>query len=724
MQHWHLAVLSLYLLTAEATAQAPNAMSLLSDDWRIRNATAQALAKAPAIERQALLQVLRTDWHGEVLHQGVLWNSRLGGRSGSRDPRDTTITSARTEIGYHWRPAMEPWPESTRQIVGPWHPHVLAAWILGERQVPIEITELQPSTEILARVWLLCGQPDAQQLQAALADDATATPVAISMWLQAQQSPSLLQQWIASGPPAARRAALRLADHNLPLNQKQLDGVVQQFLFDQDDAYRRNAGYHLVARGAPAAAALAPHLGAGRDERLRILAALCMMNEHAEHCASQLLGCLEHDTISQRRALVALSNIAIPPALQATAAQQLLDHAQATHSVIVRALAIDALGNCREGINKEQLARLQEMLQESSYSGVRARLLGCLRQLGAADGIPLKDKIRMAEAIHPTTQTWLAVCDAGAEAAASPEATEAIAAALQNYRISVARSQLCDRLAETATKLLRQWLDHDNESLRQLAFAALQRNHPDQIETSHLLAILARQDSLMAPAFDLLCSRPAAADHFELLVTTAARPEFNLNEQRIARMRELSPAFADLLKVFATRLQHGQCWDVIRGIDDTTLRKHCRDWLTAANEPTLRDHLVAELIQLGISEHGRRHRCKIPRCFADANANGTCQRRTAANRSSRRSQQPPIAESSVGLLAAQHKRWRKIAHHQPADRCLSKRLAQQATQPQSRTRRVRLQVTERAELAARRQHLVHLLDNLVHGRQQNQRQTR
>ena len=57
-----------------------------------------------------------------------------------------------------------------------------------------------------------------------------------------------------------------------------------------------------------------------------------------------------------------------------------------------------------------------------------------------------------------------------------------------------------------------------------------------------------------------------------------------------------------MLKVFATRLQHGQCWDVIRGIDDATLRKHCRDWLTAANEPTLRDHLVAELIQLGISE--------------------------------------------------------------------------------------------------------------------------
>ena len=113
-------VLSL-AFASNAIAQAPKATDLLSDEWRVRNATAVKLIKHHDTRNQDLLQILQTQWHGHVPTPGM----GGGGRSRASDPRSQTLhsaarelRSAAREIGYDWPVRPPRHPKSLRAIGG------------------------------------------------------------------------------------------------------------------------------------------------------------------------------------------------------------------------------------------------------------------------------------------------------------------------------------------------------------------------------------------------------------------------------------------------------------------------------------------------------------------------------------------------------------------------------------------------------------------------------
>lgn len=579
-----------------APAQAPDAEQLLADDWRARNAAAVALAKHPETLASDLLQVLRTDWQGHVPQTGLGLGG--GGRFRSRDPRELTIESARIEIGHHWHIPRTICIQSHRELVGPWHPHRLAEWVLRQKATAADLPELKPESIELARIWLSCCKPSAAELEAATANEATAQNLVVARWQLAGQSNDLLREWITAGPPAARRAALRLASSELTLDEAALRGVIQQFLRDNEEGYRRNAGYHLVRRGGQAAVLLREHLGDAREDRQRALAALCIMGEHASVASQQLLICLQFDTTSQRRALVALSNSTILPEQQSQTATAIFEHMLATRSTIVRALSLDALGQLKEGMPQNVREQLVALLDEQEYASVRARLLGCLRQLGAVPkSMSLKAKVRLTEAIHPTEATWLTLADEG-EAAG-----EAIRTAVCNGSQSrTLKLALLERLVQTAPELVSKWLEDDEQAVRKFAFQALANLQPERIRTAYLLGMLRNNQAFFATALDLLSTRADSLKHKALLLRTLADANITWTATRVAFVRRLAPDFGELLTAFETQLRRGQCWPVLLGMDDDRLRKHAREWLASENTAEVNDRLVAEIVALGLSQ--------------------------------------------------------------------------------------------------------------------------
>ena len=570
---------------APAVAQAPDVNDLLSDEWRVRNAAAVKLIKHPETRNQDLLRVLQTKWDGHVPQDMRLGG---GGRFGPTDPRELTLQSAAREIGYNWPVSTSRYPKTIDELVGPWHPHKLATLVLLQRATPDGLRELKPTNTNLARIWFTCCKPNAVQIGTALANATTAEAVLWAYLPQLENRNERLLALIANGSAPARRAALRMIG-DLPLGKPQLLGTIEQLLHDDHEAYTRNAAHHLVRSGAPAAKLLAKHLGKERRERQRVLALLCKMDEHAKPAASELLACLQYDVTSQRRALVALSNFAIPEGLQKQAASELLALLEKTRSRIVRVLAADALAQCGQGVTTEQQHRVHAMLQERKFRTVHARLLGALHKLGAMPDLALEVHAKLATSIYATTDSWLTLADRGEEA--GPTIIE--------HRLF--RPAVGARLAETAPDLLVAWLNGTEPELQNPALAGLLAKRPDLVDSKQLAALLSMAPRLAGMAFNSLCQRPDAAAHVAALLNFA-RTRSYLSTERARDLRRLEPSFATLVDTFRASLRKGQMWHIVRGMDDESMRLLARQWLKETDDGDVRDNLLAELVKLGLSK--------------------------------------------------------------------------------------------------------------------------
>tara|TARA_R110002072_G_scaffold269079_5_gene428282 strand:+ start:29590 stop:31545 length:1956 start_codon:yes stop_codon:yes gene_type:complete len=569
---------------APAVAQAPNVNDLLSDEWRVRNATAVKLIKHPDTRNQDLLRVLQTKWDGHVPQ----YMGGFGGRFRPTSPRAQTLESAGKEIGYNWPIRAPAHPTTIAELVGPWHPHKLATLVLLQRATPDGLRELEPTNNNLARIWFACCKPNAGRIGTALANATTAEAVLFAYLPQLENRNERLLALIANGSAPARRAALRMVG-DLPLGKRQLLGTIEQLLHDDDEAYTRNAAHHLVRSGAAAAELLTKHLGKDWRERQRVLALLCHMDEHATPAAPGLLTCLQYDVTSQRRALVALSNFPVPEALQRRAATEILALLEKTRSRIVRVLATDALAQCGQGVTAEQRTRMQAMLQERRFRTAHSRLIGTLNKLGALPELDLETHVKLATSIYATDDSWVTLADRGEEAGPAIIEHKLFAPAVGT------------RLAETAPDLLVAWLNGTEPELQNTALAGLLAKRPDLVDNKQLATLLTGPPRSGEMAFDSLCQRPEASEHVAPLLEFASTRGYLSKKQR-ADIRRLEPSFATLVNTFEDSLRKGQMWSVVRGMDDEKMRLLARQWLKETDDLDVRDNLLAELVKLGLSK--------------------------------------------------------------------------------------------------------------------------
>lgn len=571
-------------LGAAAFAQAPKANDLLSHEWRVRNATALQLIKHPDTRNEDLLRVLDTPWQGHVPGYGL----GGGGMFRSSDPRHQTLQSAGKKIGYDWPIRAPRHPQSIKELFGPWHPHKLATLVMLQRASATGLQALQPTDTNRARIWITCRKPSEAQIAKALANTTTAGPALFAVLPTVNDQKDLLRKLIADGPAPARRAALRMAG-DMPLAAAELRGAIEQLLNDNDDGYARNAAHHLVKSGAPASALLKAHLGTERTERQHILALLCSMHEGAKPAAEELLACLQYDRTSQRRALVALSNFAMPESLLQQAASEIFALLSTTSSSSVRMLAADAIARCGQGVSTEQRTRLQAMLQETKFRSTQSRLLGALRQLDAVPDLELEVLAKIARSKNSTDDSWTALADYG----------EAAGPMIIKHRLL--SSDVGDRLAETAPNMLLGWLNHEQADLQELALSSLLSKRPDLVTSKQLAAMLTEPSDLAKLAFDSLCQRPEASDYAPQLLQFAGKLDW-LSGTRSKQIRTLKPTLDMLVETFQPQLCLGSRWSVVRGLGDDQLRVLARQWLKETDDDRVRDRLLAEIIKMGLTK--------------------------------------------------------------------------------------------------------------------------
>ncbi|MFT4512325.1 MAG: hypothetical protein ACI91B_001014 [Planctomycetota bacterium] len=570
-------------LAAAALAQAPDASKLKSHDWRERNATAVKLIKHKDTRNEDLLRILDTPWDGHTPTQGT----GFGGRLGATDPRDQTLRSARREIGYNWPITTPRYPKTIDEVVGPWHPHKLATLVMLERGSADGLRDLQPTDTNRARIWVTCCKPNEAEIAKALADTETAEAVLFAILPTESNKDALLRKLITEGPASARRAALRMAG-DMPLAEPQLLGTIEQLLNDEDAAYTRNAAHHLVRTGASASTLLKKYMAKGRSRRQLSLAVLCTMdNEGAKPATKGLLTCLHLDVTSQRRALVALSNFAVPENLQENAAASILALLEKSRSRIVRVLAADALATCGKGVSAEQRTRMHAMLQEPKFLTAHSRLLAALGKLNAVPKLEIEVHAKIAKSIHNSADSWVTLADRG----------EAAGPMLIKHKML--GPLVGERLAETAPDMLVTWLNGKHPDLQETALAGLLAKRPDLLESKQLAALLAEQSDLATLAFDGLCQRSDASLHVPQLLAFASNKAW-LTSSQSQHIRRLVPSFATLTDAFQAELRIGNKWDTVLGFDDQQLRVLTRMWLQETEESDVRDRLVARLIEIGL----------------------------------------------------------------------------------------------------------------------------
>lgn len=580
--HRALTLTALLGLAGIAAAQQPNANDLLSDEWRVRNRAAKLLVADTNTSNRDLLRVLETPWNGRTPSPGV----GAVGRMQPSDPRDQTLASADKEIGYDWKIRGGRYPSNENELVGPWHPHKLAAFVLIQRGKPDELQDLKPSDTDRARIWFACVQPSQEQIEAALADPETAEAVLWALLPKIEDRKARLLRMIALGPTASRRAALRMIG-DTELGAAQIEGAIQQLLEDDEDAYRRNAAHHLVRSGRAAAEALAKHFKVGRRERHRVLAVLCFLKEHAQPAVNELLASLAEDVTSQRRALVCLSNIDIPEAVQAQAATAICERLQTSRSRIVKVLAADALARCGKGVTEQQLAGLHEMLQQRRHRVVHARLLASLGRLDAVPELPLDRLALLAKGTYANVRSHFVLADRGEEAVAL----------LRKYRLL--GPGVATRLAERNPELVLGWITDDDVKIRKAAMQGLLEAHPARLTSPRLVELMKKDPELANLAYEALSQRKDRDEYRADLLAFLADRQW-LNRGDIEMVRTLQPSLPALIEMFEPQLKKGQLFDVVLGLDDDHLRKRLNQWVEDEPDDNVRDDLLRHLVRLGL----------------------------------------------------------------------------------------------------------------------------
>ncbi|MBL8726139.1 MAG: hypothetical protein JNK49_18990 [Planctomycetes bacterium] len=592
------------LFAAAAISQADPVSALQSTDWRARNRAAQSLAAAPdaALDVAALVAVLRHDWNGPQLT-----HHRFGGRikPSIDDVLDRVLAEAAAEVAGAARTS--PWPREvvtrTEQLVVPWHPHQLVAFVLGARPALAErvaeaLRELPLNSEVRVAVWLAAQPPELAALRQRAADGSDLLELAGQLWRDAARGRPLLTELVADAAVAWRRAVLDLGDATLLASPAAQQAALAQFLSDDHPAARRQAGFVLVQLGARAVPLVLPALTQPQHAP-RVLALLGTLGEHAEGLGEELLPFLSGKrTVTMQRALAILARAPIQSAAQrplASAAAALLD---AGPGLPIRILAIDALANLGDGVDAALRTELRRQLDEPPGGGTRARLLGCLRRLQVPIDLPPERLVAICAMQQASDDTWLAAADTGAPALAG------LAQLLLDRRHASRRRPVAARLAAVAPREFQDWLAHPEAGLRALAVDTLRASDAAAVPTARLAAMLTDEDPRVASgALVWISLRSDVAEHRAAILAAMAAHGASLPASALAAVcQRLGMSTAEQLAALSELLRSGFVWEAVRDGDPAVLRTTLRHWLGGLEEPAERVHLLAALVQLGLHD--------------------------------------------------------------------------------------------------------------------------
>lgn len=586
-------LVAVFAAAAPASAQETPLEKLTSYDWRERNAAARTLCADDGVASAKLFAVMQSDWD-DGIQATFGWNTAIGAGPMTREPRTATLRAARELISYVGVRSKPELLTSPEQLTVPWHPHDLAEWLVRRRGKQGAIDGLQPTSIEHARVWLTCNQPDEGAIAKALADEATAKPIAKAMWQLDEGFPDFLLEQLANGPRIARHVVLDLTIDHDTLQPQHIEAIVEQFLHDDDEYHSKRAGGHLLKLGTRAAEALIPHLAIEND-RPDAMAILCLLRESATPALEAIVGCLDEDPTSQRRALIGLSDHPVPPELQKVAAPKVYDLLRNARTRAVRILAMDALATMPAAVTDEMKRELQGLLDERKFRSARARLIGCMRQLGCLPELSTEKLVQYVRVGYPNSTSWMAVADRGVEA------EDALAECISKYIPTVDDDKVGEAILASAPELLVKWLDSEDLSLRARGLATLTTHRPDLLPTDRLLELFA-DESLCGEAFDAVCAKKDAKQLLPRILATCGKQDVEMYAKRAAKLLALKPSLEMVLQHLEAKLKDGECWTLARGIDDATLKKYARQWIQECDDPVQRDDLLGEFLLMGLDQ--------------------------------------------------------------------------------------------------------------------------
>lgn len=589
------------LLASTLAAQTRGAKDLFSEDWRVRNEAARALATAPIdeIDLPTLLRALATEYHGRYLPRfsSTRWTPP--------DPRAQTKTAARQVVGERVpnfeidRRALAP------ALVAPWRTAELAAWILRERMHESEdwqtdVAAIAPCSPLLADIWLR-SKPQRQDIEATLLDARYCEHVASELGRTTDRQ-ALLRGALIAGSKAVQDSILSLADAEL-LNSPDLVKIAVDRYLHADEGYQQisPAVKQLGSRAVPV---LAANCDGPDSARVRALAMLTMLGEQARAATSTLISQLDADRWCCCQALVALTNFEIPTEHQAKAAERAMLLLEKHLDLAVRLLACDLLANCGDGVTQDARKRLQAMLLQApsfwrSEASINARLLACLHRLRAMPDIAPKRTRKIAQLPSATTGTWLAVAAEGKESAAF------LLAQLRKKTPPMVDAEAVMRaIAKIDLQLLHQELGARHGE-KQLALEILMEIAPTSIEDKQLLELAEGPRNkhehrwLAAAATRHLAERATAATYADrILAAELARPPLSAGGLQFLAMLDLPPA--DRVTRLTPALRLGHNWQAVADADSGDLRRRCRTWLAATVKQETRRELLTQLCRLGL----------------------------------------------------------------------------------------------------------------------------
>jgi len=581
------------LLTSIAAAQF-TAKDLLDHDWQRRNDAARALAEqAPDVP--ALLQVLAADWNGSLPTFGI-YGGR-GGRYSSRDPRATTLRGARENLvrgqtsplaHYHGVEALD-------DLIVPCHPHALARLLLQQHPKARAETTPSPTSIERARAWLQLRQPDDEQIEAACLEPQLAQSITCALWLNGEPTRAQLQRLLQTDNDELRRAAMLLGKKQLFDTPARVDVLVRQLTGSDRAADYQEAGYLLLQLEESAAAALARGIGDDRIPRARCAGMLALLGAHAAPAAETLIRIANTDRNTRRCALIALTDIEIPATLRNRAARVAWKVFEEREH-LSKLLALDALGNCGDGVDAEMRAKLLTAIDNPPSGGIKARLLGCLRDLGIATDLTTAQKAYIASTIHPTTSTYLTVADDG------PPAAQPLARLLKDPTSGIDTEAVAVRFAATAPNALRLWLADDDAGLRLLALKGLRSLGDDAgVSSKQLVELMAGRGWIDSYCVAWLRERPdAAAFAPQVVAHLTSAADDRVGPAFATFLKEVDLPTAQKLSLYEPLLRRGHAFDAFDAEDRLLVRKEAERMLDDADDPEVRNRLLSTLVRLGL----------------------------------------------------------------------------------------------------------------------------
>ncbi|MEZ6038238.1 MAG: hypothetical protein R3F29_12210 [Planctomycetota bacterium] len=590
------------MLFVPLVAQPPTVDGLLDADWKVRNATARALLAVPAeqLDVDGLLRVLRTEWDGEVPSFG-----RYGGRGGrrpSKEPRDRVwmeLQVAQRCSGWWWhRP--EPALDHEAELGVPWHPHPLAAFVIETRarsggmpDVDIEVTD-----GIRARVWLRLTAPTDADLMRALAEERRGALIAGVLFQHRRIE--LLRDALAAGDPATAHNLLAIDEPELLARDDGLAVAANLVIHDDDDEAAAHVRTLLARCGRRGFEALAAALATTPDDRravARVLPILCSIDAGTSGHAIAVAYLDDEDRDLRHQALFLLGREDLPQELQEPAATRLM--ALVEHvgrlDLDTRLLAFDALGRCGAGVSQPQRNRLRAMLETPPAPFVKARVLGCLRSLGEADGVAVERRRYLATTVFPNTATWMALADGGAEG------VQTLSELLLEAPYAIDTAEIAQRLAATAPEVLRAWLTGDEVRLRRLAIRALRSIEPDSgVPTAQLLSQALSETPVDDAWIEWLATRDDLGDRAVEVFACMAKQSVDVVPASWQTFtNEHRPPTERLLELLDPLLRRGVGWELLGDDSPELVRQACMAHASAASRRDDRARLAAVIARMG-----------------------------------------------------------------------------------------------------------------------------